>query len=58
MNTQEEIMQAFMDYQSTQFGGWPWTSDGHVFDKKKGRFALQKGKEEFPPNGGGLSDVC
>jgi quercetin 2,3-dioxygenase len=56
-NLHQEIMQAFMDYQTTQFGGWPWGSDGYVFDRKKGRFALQKGQEELPPNGGDIPSV-
>jgi redox-sensitive bicupin YhaK (pirin superfamily) len=39
MNTRAEIMQAFMDYQRTQFGGWPWPSDGPVHARDAGRFA-------------------
>lgn len=39
MNTREEIQQAFEDYHSTQFGGWPWPDYGQVHDKNKGRFA-------------------
>ena len=50
MNTQTEIMQAFNDYQSTQFGGWPWPRDDMVFPKEKGRFALFDGKESVPPS--------
>eukprot|EP00605_Chrysophyceae_sp_TOSAG23-4_P000368 GSChrysophyteH1.ASY1.ANO1.415.1 assembled CDS len=49
MNTQAEIQQAFRDYQQTQFGGWPWPSHDYVFEKNKGRFALQKGVETRPP---------
>eukprot|EP00957_Ditylum_brightwellii_P109815 8375671-Ditylum_brightwellii.AAC.1 len=48
MNTQQEIMMAFMDYQKTQFGGWPWERDDMVFPQNKGRFALLNGKETTP----------
>lgn len=48
MNTQEEIQQAFSDYQKTQFGGWPWPEQEQVHDKEKGRFALHaNGIEEI-----------
>jgi hypothetical protein len=39
MNTKEEIRQAFVDYQNTQFGGWPWSEPGPVHPRTKGRFA-------------------
>ncbi|KAH8064522.1 quercetin 2,3-dioxygenase [Aureococcus anophagefferens] len=29
-NTREDITKAFRDYQMTQFGSWPWPSDGVV----------------------------
>jgi len=40
MTTRSEIEQAFRDYQLTQFGGWPWTSDGPVHPRDAGRFAI------------------
>ncbi|WP_428263935.1 pirin family protein [Haliangium sp.] len=39
MNTEEEVRQAMRDYQQTQFGGWPWPSDGPVHSRERGRFA-------------------
>ena len=48
MNTKQEIQQAFMDYQRTEFGGWPWKRDDMVFPRDKGRFALLDGKESAP----------
>lgn len=48
MNTREEIQQAFMDYQATQFGGWPWQQIDPVHDRKAGRFAKHSdGRMEF-----------
>ncbi|MBD3418928.1 MAG: pirin family protein [Chitinivibrionales bacterium] len=39
MNSQDEIRQAFADYQKTQFGGWPWERRDPVHARGKGRFA-------------------
>jgi len=39
MNSQQEIQQAVMDYQRTQFGGWPWPEYEHTHGKERGRFA-------------------
>ena len=47
MNTNEEIQQTMMDYQRTQFGGWPWPKSDHTHAKDSGRFALYAdGREE------------
>ncbi len=39
MNSPQEIQQAIMDYQRTQFGGWPWPEYEHTHGKERGRFA-------------------
>lgn len=39
MNSESEIQQALIDFQNTQFGGWPWPKSDQVHDKSKGRFA-------------------
>lgn len=47
MNTQQEIQEAFQEYQRTQFGGWPWPTNDHVHPKESGRFAKHAdGREE------------
>ncbi|MDX1667019.1 MAG: pirin family protein [Saprospiraceae bacterium] len=46
MNTKEEIRQAMIDYQETQFGGWPWKEREKVHPREKGRFALHANGEK------------
>jgi redox-sensitive bicupin YhaK (pirin superfamily) len=49
MNSEQEIRQAFLDYQRTNFGGWPWDRPDMVFPAERGRFAhYADGREEFP----------
>jgi redox-sensitive bicupin YhaK (pirin superfamily) len=39
MNTRAELEQAFSDYQRSQFGGWPFSSNAPVHPRAQGRFA-------------------
>ncbi len=52
MNTEQEIRDAFAEYQKTQFGGWPWgdKETDIVNPKEVGRFASYNfGKELDEP---------
>ena len=39
MNTEQQIRDAFSDYQRTGFGGWPWADDAPHHGSERGRFA-------------------
>jgi hypothetical protein len=59
MNSRAEIEQAFVDYQRTHFGGWPWPSDEPVHPREEGRFArhadgrLERGEQTPAEMGAG-----
>ncbi|NUO50597.1 MAG: pirin family protein [Polyangiaceae bacterium] len=49
MNSRPQIQQAMVDYQRTQFGGWPWPADDPVHARDAGRFARHAdGRTEKP----------
>lgn len=49
MNSKEEIQQAFEEFHSTRFGGWPWSKYDEAHDRSLGRFAKHAdGRYEYP----------
>ena len=52
MNTAAEIQQAFDDYRTTGFGGWPWPDQAPTHGRDRGRFARHvDGRVEEPDAG-------
>lgn len=55
MNTPDQLQQAFDDYRTTGFGGWPWARPDPVHARTDGRFAIhadgrveQRGMQPVP----------
>jgi quercetin 2,3-dioxygenase len=51
MNTEQEIREAFSDYQRTRFGGWPWDRSDPVHPRSLGRVAIYADGTECKPEG-------
>lgn len=50
MNTRQEIVEAYEDFEINQFGGWPWENDQPKIEADKGRFSVfNKGSEHETP---------
>jgi redox-sensitive bicupin YhaK (pirin superfamily) len=49
MNTRQELIQAFEDYQRDHYGGWPWGRPDQVHDAR-GRFARYADGTEIEPS--------
>ena len=49
VNSEYELQRAFADFQSTQFGGWPWPGNYVVHDRDQGRFARFPNGKEYEP---------
>ena len=49
MTSKQEIMQAFQDYQATEFGEWPFPTDDPIHPREQPRFArYADGTEDTP----------
>jgi redox-sensitive bicupin YhaK (pirin superfamily) len=50
MNSMAQIQQAFVDYQRTGFGGWPWKQDDPVHPRETSRFAKHVDGRVYAPD--------
>lgn len=57
MNDEAGIRKAFMDYQRTQFGGWPWPTADPNHGPDRGRFARHVDGRIEEPDGSSASMV-